>query len=95
MSKRTTQSKTTGEPVTPRRRAAKPAAEVPAAAPKAPRTRRKTSTTEVTAAAGAAEPVTRTPSHDAIATRAYFISLESGADPVHAWLIAERELLSA
>jgi hypothetical protein len=95
MSKRTTQSKTTAETATPRRRAAKPAAEVPAAAPRAPRTRRKTSTTEVSAAAEAAQIDGRAPSHDEIATRAYFISLESGADPVNAWLIAERELLSA
>lgn len=35
---------------------------------------------------------TRTPSHDEIALRAYFISIEQGADPLAAWLLAEREL---
>jgi hypothetical protein len=35
---------------------------------------------------------TRTPSHDEIALRAYFIALEQGADPLAAWLLAEREL---
>ena len=94
MSKRTTSSKTTGD-AAPRRRAAKPAAEVPAAAPKAPRAPRKTSTIEVAAAAEAAEAIMRGPSHDEIATRAYFISLETGTDPVAAWLIAERELMTA
>ena len=34
----------------------------------------------------------RTPSHDEIALRAYFISIERGADPLAAWLAAEREL---
>jgi hypothetical protein len=94
MSKRTTPSKTTAETAAPRRRASKPAADVPAAAPKAPRTRRTTSTKQVAAAAEAVD-TTRIPSHDEIAIRAYFISLESGADPVNAWLIAERELVGA
>jgi hypothetical protein len=35
---------------------------------------------------------TRTPSHDEIARRAYFIAIEQGADPLAAWLAAEREL---
>lgn len=38
---------------------------------------------------------TRTPSHDEIALRAYFISIEQGADPLAAWLAAERELTTA
>lgn len=95
MSKRTTQSKTTGESAPPRSRAPKPAAELTAAAPKAPRTRRKATTTEIAAAAEVVQAALRTPSHNEIATRAYFISLENGTDPVNAWLIAERELLSA
>jgi hypothetical protein len=32
---------------------------------------------------------------DAVATRAYFLSLETGADPLENWLRAERELLAA
>jgi hypothetical protein len=32
---------------------------------------------------------------DTVATRAYFISLETGADPLENWLRAERELLAA
>ena len=35
------------------------------------------------------------PSHDEIAMRAYFISIEQGADPLAAWLLAERELTTA
>ena len=95
MSKRTTQSKTTGESAAPRRRAAKPAAELTAAAPKAPRTRRKATATEIAAAAEVVQAALRKSSHDEIAIRAYFISLEKGIDPVNAWLTAERELLSA
>ena len=32
---------------------------------------------------------------DTVATRAYFLSLETGADPLENWLRAERELLAA
>jgi hypothetical protein len=99
MSKRTTpESKTTP---TPRRRATKPAAdavpaEVPAEAPKAPRTRRKATSSEVTVAAEATPTAASPqPSHDEIAIRAYFISIEQGADPLAAWLLAERELTTA
>jgi len=96
MSKRTTPaSKTTSEAPAPRRRAAKPAADVAAvAAPKA--TRRKAATSEVTSSADvSAASDARQPSHDEIAIRAYFISIERGADPVAAWLLAERELTTA
>ncbi len=98
MSKRTTpESKSTPETPAPRRRAAKPAVDTtPAEAPKAPRTRRKATSSEVTVAAevtpSAAAPQ---PSHDEIAIRAYFISIEQGADPLAAWLLAERELTTA
>jgi hypothetical protein len=34
------------------------------------------------------------PSFDEIATRAYYIHLEGGADPLENWLRAERELVS-
>ena len=96
MSKRTTPaSKTTSDTPAPRRRSTKAVETSPADAPKAPRARRKVTTTNVTA-----DEVTRTagsgqPSHDEIATRAYFIALEQGADPVAAWLLAERELTTA
>lgn len=101
MSKRTTPAnKTTSDAPAPRRRAAKPAADVapvaaPVTAPKAQGTRRKTPS-EVTSSAEVG-PATdaRQPSHDEIAIRAYFISIERGADPVAAWLLAERELTTA
>ena len=95
MSKRKApESKTTPEIPTPRRRATVDTAS--AEAPKAPRTRRKASTAEVTSAAEAtASATTPQPSHDEIAIRAYFISIEQGADPLAAWLLAERELTTA
>jgi hypothetical protein len=97
MSKRTTPaSKTTSETPSPRRRSTKAAVETtPAEAPKAPRARRKATTTEVTAGNVTATAASGQPSHDEIAIRAYFISLEQGADPVAAWLLAERELTTA
>ena len=99
MSKRTTPaSKTTSESPAPApRRRATTAAVDPTAAetPKAPRLRRKTTTSEVTAAAEATGAAAAQPSHDEIAIRAYFISIERGADPVAAWLLAERELTTA
>ena len=98
MSKRTTpESKTTPETPAPRRRATKPAVDTtPAEAPKAPRTRRKATSSEVTVAAEATPSADRAAaSHDEIAMRAYFISIEQGADPVAAWLLAERELTTA
>ena len=95
MSKRTTSSPTASDVPAPRRRAARPA-DATAAAPKAPRTRRKASVPEaIVAAASAALASSRAPSHDEIATRAYYISLEQGADPLAAWLRAERELMRA
>lgn len=100
-------SKTPSDTPKPRARAAKPAEATPET-PKAPRTRRKAqppsaaavaadtalvavSETTIVAAAIAAP---RTPSHDEIATRAYFIALERGfsSDPLADWLAAEREL---
>ena len=99
MSKRTTPaSKTTSETPAPapRRRATTPAVETThAETPKAPRLRRKSTTTEVTAAAEATGSAAPQPSHDDIALRAYFISIEHGADPLAAWLLAERELTTA
>ena len=98
MSKRTPPaSKTTPETSSPRRRAIDPAVDpTPADPPKTPRTRRKASTTDIAVAADAS-PSTGTPqpSHDQIAIRAYFISIEQGADPLAAWLRAERELTTA
>lgn len=91
--------KSPSEKSTTRSRAARPADATTPAAPKAPRTRRKATapaadngaviveTTEVMVVGA-----DRRPTHDEIAIRAYFISLERGADPVAAWLLAEREL---
>jgi len=98
MSKRTTPaSKTTSETPAPapRRRATTPVETTRPETPKAPRLRRKTTTTEVTAAAEATGSAAPQPSHDEIAIRAYFISIEQGADPLAAWLLAERELTTA
>ena len=98
MSKRTTpESKTTPATPAPRRRAAKPASEAaPVDAPKAPRIRRKATSNEVSLAAEVTpSPTVSQPSHDEIAIRAYFISIEQGADPLAAWLLAERELTTA
>ena len=98
MSKRTTpESKSTPETPTPRRRALKAeVATTPAEAPKATRARRKATSPEVTVASEESPSATPPqPSHDEIAIRAYFISIELGADPVAAWLLAERELTTA
>jgi len=38
---------------------------------------------------------TRAPTHEQIAERAYFLSLEGSADALANWLRAERELLAA
>jgi hypothetical protein len=96
-------SKPTPDAPKTRTRAVKPAADAAAAAPKAPRTRRKAEPlAEVamaaeTAIVATAVEVTSTPTHDQIATRAYFIALERGFsdDPLAAWLAAERELTLA
>jgi hypothetical protein len=40
-------------------------------------------------------PETPDVTHEDIATRAYFIALQGEADPVVAWLTAERELVAA
>ena len=97
MSKRTTPaSKTTSETPSPRRRSTKAAVETTlAVAPKAPRARSKATTADATAADATGTSVSAQPSHDEIAIRAYFIALEQGADPVAAWLLAERELTTA
>jgi len=97
MSKRTpATSKTPADAPKTRSRAAKPADEIAAVPAKAPRTRRKASpAAEVAVAAETAIVETaRTPTHDEIARRAYFIALERGFsnDPLADWLAAEREL---
>ena len=51
---------------------------------------RKTTTTRRTKAAA---PLAATWDH--VATRAYYISLEEGGDPIEHWLRAERELIAA
>ena len=63
---------------------AKAATKKPAAAKK-PVTRRKK--------VEATEPIEL--SWDHVATRAYYIALESGGDPIENWLRAERELVAA
>ena len=55
-----------------------------------PRRREVTVAAEVTPLGASPQP-----SHDEIAIRAYFISIEQGADPLAAWLLAERELTTA
>jgi hypothetical protein len=50
-------------------------------------TRRRTKKTEAT------QPIEL--SWDHVATRAYYIHLEAGGDPVENWVRAERELISA
>jgi len=101
MSKRTpATSKTPADAPKTRSRAAKPADEIAAVPAKAPRTRRKASpAAEIAVAAEtpivvAAVDTARTPTHDEIARRAYFIALERGFsnDPLADWLAAEREL---
>jgi hypothetical protein len=104
MSKRTpATSKTPSDAPKTRSRAVKPAPETTETTPKAPRTRRKAQpVTEAavaadTAIAAAVIDVTRTPTHEEIARRAYFIALERGfsSDPLADWLTAERELTLA
>lgn len=95
MSKPTTASKPASDTTpTTRRRAAKPAERVTPAAPRAPRTRRKASQTEAASDAMSLASTSSRPSHDEIATRAYFIALERGfsTDPLGDWLRAEHEL---
>ena len=108
MSKRTPASTNTpSDAPKTRTRATRPAVDgTTPETPKAPRTRRKaqpaaevavaadaTVVAETTIAA-AAIIASRPPSHDEIATRAYFIALERGfsSDPLADWLAAEREL---
>jgi hypothetical protein len=93
MSKRTTKSD--APTPAPRKRAAKPAADGTAAAPK-PRARKKAAPAIEPPAADdrPTGPVNHTPTHEEIATRAYYIALERGfsSDPAADWLAAEREL---
>ena len=109
MSKRTpASSKNPSDTPKTRSRAAGPAVDNTAETPRASRTRRKAqppaeiavaaetalvAVTETTMVAAAMNSP-RTPSHDEIATRAYFIALERGfsSDPLADWLTAEREL---
>jgi hypothetical protein len=104
MSKRTpATSKTPSDAPKTRSRAAKPASETTETTPKAPRTRRKAQPATAvavaaeTAIAAAVIDVTRPPTHEEIAMRAYFIALERGfsSDPLADWLAAERELTVA
>ncbi len=112
MSKRTPASSKTPSENTPktRSRAARPAVDTTSETPTAPRTRRKAQPPAEVAIASDAAIVTvsestlvaavetrRSPSHDEIATRAYFIALERGfsSDPLADWLAAERELTHA
>jgi hypothetical protein len=50
-------------------------------------TRRRTKTTEAT------QPIELAWDH--VATRAYYIHLETGGDPIENWVRAERELISS
>jgi hypothetical protein len=61
-----------------------------AAAPK--KTATKRTVTRRTKKTGATEPIVLNWEH--VATRAYFIHLEAGGDPLENWLRAERELVA-
>jgi hypothetical protein len=60
-----------------------PAKRAEAAPSKAPSTKKPTTRSKRTPVIG----------HDEIATRAYYIHLEGGRDPVENWVQAERELV--
>jgi hypothetical protein len=62
-----------------------------AAAPK--KTAAKRTATRRTKKAEATEPIVLTWEH--VATRAYYIHLEAGGEPLENWLRAERELVAA
>lgn len=103
MSKRTTSTSKPSDVPAARRRTTKPAAEAPSPAqPRTPRVRRAT-TAPADAAIAADLGVTvlsaasRRPTHDEIATRAYYIAQARGfqSDPLSDWLAAERELAKA
>ena len=68
--------------------------EKPARAAKAPGPAKRPKTARTTKTGKAAKPAAaRTPSHDEIADRAYYIHLHEGEpDPLLNWLRAEREL---
>lgn len=112
MRKRTPASSTTpSDTPKTRSRAASPAVDNTIDTVRTPRTRRKAQpqsevalaadtalvAVSATTAVAAAIDAPRTPSHDEIATRAYFIALERGfsSDPLADWLAAERELRHA
>ena len=54
---------------------------------------KKTVTPRRTRKTEAAQPIEL--SWDHVATRAYYIALETGGDPIENWLRAERELIAA
>ena len=62
-----------------------------AAATKKPAAKR--TVTRRTRKVGASEPIVLSWEH--VATRAYYIHLEEGGDPLENWLRAERELIAA
>ena len=91
MSTRKTKAESGTPTAAPRRR--KVAATEPVSAPKTSRTRRTVANAaEVSEAPDAS--VASVLSHEAIATRAYFIAIERGVpgDPVADWLLAEQQL---
>jgi len=92
MSTRKTKSESEIPNAAPRRR--KVAATEPVSAPKTPRMRRAVANAAEVSEAPDASAAASMLSHEAIATRAYFIAIERGApgDPVADWLLAEQQL---
>jgi DUF2934 family protein len=85
--------KTKSDSETPTPRTRKTAAADPSA-PKTTRSRRKVTTAPAISEATDINFTSVQLSHDAIATRAYFIAIERGGpgDPVADWLLAEQQL---
>ena len=85
--------KTKSETPTPAPRTRKTAAADPSV-PKTTRSRRKLTTAPAISEATDSSVAHTELSHEAIATRAYFIAIERGGpgDPVADWLLAEQEL---
>jgi hypothetical protein len=89
----TRKTKSESETTTPAPRTRKTAA-ADASAPKTTRSRRKVTTAPAISEATDTSVAYTELSHEAIATRAYFIAIERGGpgDPVADWLLAEQQL---
>lgn len=90
----TRKTKSESETPTPAPRKRKTAAADPSAPKTTTRSRRKVTTAPEISEATDTSAADTELSHEAIATRAYFIAIERGGpgDPVADWLLAEQEL---